>query len=100
MLFCRFGFLALLLVVGVSCGESSDDQQESVVTTTYANLFPENLSTTTLPTLEIPGWEPRELPELEQFMLHKIFELNDKYKKYFRNYDFHNDPSPHINIRL
>ena len=66
MLFCRFSFLALLLVVGVSCGESSDDQQESVVTTTYANLFPENLSTTTLPTLEIPGWEPRELPELEQ----------------------------------
>ncbi len=23
-------------------------------------------------------------------MLHKIFELNDKFKKYFKNYDFHN----------
>ncbi len=31
-----------------------------------------------------------KLPELEQFMLHKIFVLNDKFKKYFRNYDFHN----------
>jgi isoleucyl-tRNA synthetase len=31
-----------------------------------------------------------ELPELEQFMLHKIFELNNKFKKYFKNYDFHN----------
>ncbi|WP_145596913.1 isoleucine--tRNA ligase [Candidatus Pelagibacter sp. FZCC0015] len=31
-----------------------------------------------------------ELPELEQFMLHKIFVLNDKFKKYFKNYDFHN----------
>jgi len=31
-----------------------------------------------------------ELPELEQFMLHKIFVLNYKFKKYFKNYDFHN----------
>ena len=31
-----------------------------------------------------------ELPELEQFMLHKIYILNDKFKKYFKNYDFHN----------
>ena len=31
-----------------------------------------------------------ELPELEQFMLHKIFALNNKFKKYFKNYDFHN----------
>ncbi len=31
-----------------------------------------------------------ELPELEQFMLHKIFVLNNKFKKYFKNYDFHN----------
>ncbi len=30
------------------------------------------------------------LPELEQFMLHKIFLLNNKFKKYFKNYDFHN----------
>jgi len=31
-----------------------------------------------------------ELPELEQFMLHKIFILNQNFNKYFRNYDFHN----------
>ncbi len=31
-----------------------------------------------------------ELPELEQYMLHKILVLNDKFKKYFNNYDFHN----------
>ena len=31
-----------------------------------------------------------KLPELEQFMLHKIFSLNNDFKKYFDSYDFHN----------
>ena len=31
-----------------------------------------------------------ELPELEQFMLHKIFTLNQNFNRYFKNYDFHN----------
>ncbi len=31
-----------------------------------------------------------ELPELEQFMLHKIYNLNNNFGKYFKNYDFHN----------
>src|SRR5210317_1257900 len=31
-----------------------------------------------------------ELPELEQFMLHKIYFLNENFKNYFNNYDFHN----------
>jgi isoleucyl-tRNA synthetase len=31
-----------------------------------------------------------ELPELEQFMLHKIYVLNSNFKNYFKNYDFHN----------
>ncbi len=31
-----------------------------------------------------------ELPELEQFMLHKLYTLNINFKKYFKNYDFHN----------
>ncbi|MDA8867106.1 isoleucine--tRNA ligase [Candidatus Pelagibacter sp.] len=31
-----------------------------------------------------------ELPELEQFMLHKIYSLNENFKNYFNNYDFHN----------
>ncbi len=30
------------------------------------------------------------LPELEQFMLHKIYNLNFKFIKYFKDYDFHN----------
>ena len=31
-----------------------------------------------------------DLPELEQFMLHKVFSLNNKFNNYFKNYDFHN----------
>jgi isoleucyl-tRNA synthetase len=31
-----------------------------------------------------------ELPELEQFMLHKVYSLNENFKNYFKNYDFHN----------
>ncbi len=31
-----------------------------------------------------------QLPELEQFMLHKIYSLNMKFNKYFKDYDFHN----------
>ena len=31
-----------------------------------------------------------DLPELEQFMLHKIYSLNENFKNYFKNYDFHN----------
>ena len=31
-----------------------------------------------------------ELPELEQFMLHKIYSLDNNFKNYFKNYDFHN----------
>ena len=30
------------------------------------------------------------LPELEQFMLSKIYTLNSRFIKYFKNYDFHN----------
>ena len=30
------------------------------------------------------------LPELEKYMLHKIFNLNENFKNYFINYDFHN----------
>ena len=31
-----------------------------------------------------------KLPELERFMLNKIYYLNLEFKKYFKNYDFHN----------
>ena len=32
----------------------------------------------------------KKLPELEQFMLHKIYNLDSNFNKYFKNYDFHN----------
>ncbi len=32
----------------------------------------------------------KNLPELEQFMLHKIYLLNENFKKNFKKYDFHN----------
>jgi len=32
----------------------------------------------------------KNLPELEQFMLHKIYSLNLRFNEYFKNYDFHN----------
>ena len=32
----------------------------------------------------------KKLPELEQFMLHKIYALDLNFKKNFKNYDFHN----------
>tara|TARA_Y100000591_G_scaffold239725_1_gene210352 strand:+ start:117 stop:2831 length:2715 start_codon:yes stop_codon:yes gene_type:complete len=32
----------------------------------------------------------KELPELEQYMLHKIYNLNLNFNKNFKNYDFHN----------
>jgi isoleucyl-tRNA synthetase len=31
-----------------------------------------------------------KLPELEQYMLHKIYNLNENFKNYFKTYDFHN----------
>ena len=32
----------------------------------------------------------KKLPELEQYMLHKVFHLNKNFKNYFNSYDFHN----------
>ena len=31
-----------------------------------------------------------QLPELEQYMLHRVYDLNESYKNYFKSYDFHN----------
>ena len=33
--------------------------------------------------------DPTKLPELEQYMLHKVWVLNDKFKKNFQSYNFH-----------
>ena len=32
----------------------------------------------------------KKLPELEQFLLHKIYNLDTRFNQYFKNYDFHN----------
>ena len=40
--------------------------------------------------IDLKKIDPSELPELEQFMLHKVYSLNVNFKKYFKNYDFHN----------
>ena len=41
-------------------------------------------------TIDFNKLDVDELPELEQLMLHKIFVLNERFKQYFNNYDFHN----------
>ena len=45
---------------------------------------------TILKILNLEKINPKELPELEQFMLHKIYSLNLEFNKCFKNYDFHN----------
>jgi isoleucyl-tRNA synthetase len=40
--------------------------------------------------IDLNNLDLKTLPELEQFMLHKIYTLNLKFHKYFNNYDFHN----------
>jgi isoleucyl-tRNA synthetase len=41
-------------------------------------------------TINLEKIDLNALPELEQFMLHKIYSLNENFKNYFKNYDFHN----------
>ena len=40
--------------------------------------------------INLEGIDTKKLPELEQFMLHKIYNLNSNFHMYFKNYDFHN----------
>ncbi len=40
--------------------------------------------------IDLQKVQVKELPELEQFMLHKLYELDVKFHQYFKNYDFHN----------
>jgi isoleucyl-tRNA synthetase len=41
-------------------------------------------------TVDTKKLDVNKLPELEQYMLHKLFELNKNFKNYFKSYDFHN----------
>jgi isoleucyl-tRNA synthetase len=40
--------------------------------------------------LKLSSIDINRLPELEQFILHRVFMINENFKKYFYNYDFHN----------
>jgi isoleucyl-tRNA synthetase len=40
--------------------------------------------------IDLEKLKPKDLPEYEQYMLHKVYHLNEKFKNYFANYDFHN----------
>ncbi|WP_440920047.1 isoleucine--tRNA ligase [Candidatus Pelagibacter sp.] len=40
--------------------------------------------------IDLEKVELKKLPDLEQYMLHKLYSLNNNFKKYFENYDFHN----------
>ena len=40
--------------------------------------------------VDIKKLDLNQLPELEQYMLHRVFELNKNFKNYFKSYDFHN----------
>ena len=40
--------------------------------------------------IDLEKIELNNLPDLEQYMLHKLYSLNNNFKKYFENYDFHN----------
>ena len=44
----------------------------------------------TLEDLSLEDVNIKKLPELEQLMLHKLYSLNENFKKNFKNYDFHN----------
>jgi isoleucyl-tRNA synthetase len=40
--------------------------------------------------IDLEKLDLNKLPELEQYMLHKVFHLNKNFKNYFHLYDFHN----------
>ena len=40
--------------------------------------------------IDLEKLDLKELPELEQFILNKIYILNNNFQDYFKNYDFHN----------
>ena len=40
--------------------------------------------------VDIKKLDLNQLPELEQYMLHRVYDLNENFKNYFKSYDFHN----------
>ena len=40
--------------------------------------------------IDLENLDLKDLPELEKFMLNRVYSLNERFIKYFKNYDFHN----------
>jgi isoleucyl-tRNA synthetase len=40
--------------------------------------------------IDLDNLELKSLPELEKFILNRVYSLNERFIKYFKNYDFHN----------
>jgi len=40
--------------------------------------------------IDLERLDLNQLPELEQYMLHRVHDLNKNFKNYFKSYDFHN----------
>ena len=40
--------------------------------------------------IDLENLDLENLPELERFILNRVYSLNDRFTKYFKNYDFHN----------
>ena len=40
--------------------------------------------------IDLENLNLKSLPELEKFMLNRVYSLNERFTKYFKNYDFHN----------
>ena len=40
--------------------------------------------------IDVEKLDLNQLPELEQYMLHRVHNLNENYQNYFKSYDFHN----------
>jgi len=40
--------------------------------------------------IDMENLDIKQLPELERYMLHRVYELNNNFKNYFKSYDFHN----------
>ena len=41
-------------------------------------------------TIDFNALDTNQFPELEKYMLHKVYRLNENFKNYFKSYDFHN----------
>ena len=56
--------LVLVIAAAFPASACGAEEEPAATPTTYPNLFGDGPSTTTIPPLKVPGWTPRELPEL------------------------------------